>query len=473
VQNVRTYPRLKTNTEGGDRRYLDELVELARDVLKVELMDWQKLVLGDQLSLQPDGRMMFRQSVVSVARQNGKSICGQALILFWLLKMPEHRGERQTVVSTAHRLDLASEMFNSLAGILEEYFDAKVIYSYGRQSVEIPASADGSFPGSRWIVRAATPSAGHGLSVDLLFVDELFGCSPESIDDALVPTMRARRDPLMSCWSTAGTVDESVVFRRMREKGIAEIDTGKRSRLYYAEYSPPADLDPMSPEAWEYSNPALGTTLEMETIVEESKGSNMNAFLRASVNLWIAGHRSWIDAGHFVQLGDAGELPAEGGWLAIEAAQDDQRFVGVRSVEVGDKVLTTVEFIVETLRDLWTATEESKKRHKGMQIAVGAALDVHIPPSLKASATLVGTRELQKWTTVVRSMIISGQTRHTGEELLIEQVNRAVIVRHQGHMSLSSARSPGPIELCRAFVWSVALAGKPKGQNKAAFAFSP
>jgi hypothetical protein len=211
----------------------------------------------------------------------------------------------------------------------------------------------------------------------------------------------------------------------------------------------------------------------METIVEESKGSNMNAFLRASVNLWIAGHRSWIDAGHFVQLGDAGELPAEGGWLAIEAAQDDQRFVGVRSVEVGDKVLTTVEFIVENLRDLWAATEESKKRHKGMQIAVGAALDVHIPPSLKASATLVGTRELQKWTTVVRSMIISGQTRHTGEELLIEQVNRAVIVRHQGHMSLSSARSPGPIELCRAFVWSVALAGKPKGQNKAAFAFSP
>lgn len=451
---------------------MGELVDLARTVLGVELMDWQKLVLGDQLSLDENGRMMFRQSCVSVARQNGKSICGQILILWWLVKMPYHRGERQTVLSTAHRLDLASEMFNSLAGILEEHFGAKVIYSYGRQSVEIPASADGSFPGSRWIVRAATPSAGHGLSVDLLFVDELFGCSPESIDDALVPTMRARKDPLMSCWSTAGTVDESVVFRRMREKGIAEIDTGKRSKLYYAEYSPPSDLDPMSPEAWTYSNPALGTTLEMETIEEESKGSNLNAFLRASVNLWIASHRSWIDPGHYVQLGDAGVLPEEGGWLAIEASQDDQRFVGVRSVEVGDKVLTTVEFIVESLRDLWAETEASKKRHKGMQIAVGATLDIHLPPALKSAALLVGTRELQKWTTVVRSMIMSGQTRHTGEELLIEQVNRAVLVKHQGHMSLSSARSPGPIELCRAMVWSVALAGKPKSQNKPAFAFS-
>jgi hypothetical protein len=464
---------LKTNTQGGHDEYLSELVELARSVLGVELMEWQKLVLGEQLLLDDDGRLMFRQSVVSVARQNGKSICGQVLILWWLVKMPSHRGQRQTVLSTAHRLDLASEMFNSLAGILEEYFNAKVIYSYGRQSVEIPASADGSFPGSRWIVRAATPSAGHGLSVDLLFVDELFGCSPESIDDALVPTMRARKDPLMSCWSTAGTVDESIVFRRMREKGIAEIDTGKRSKLYYAEYSPPSDLDPMSPEAWEFSNPALGTTLEMETIVEESKGSNINAFLRASVNLWIASHRSWIDPGHYVQLGDAGELPEEGGWLSIEASQDDQRFVGVRSVEVGDKVLTTVEFIVETLRDLWLETEASKKRHKGLQIAVGATLDIHLPPALKSVALLVGTRELQKWTTVVRSMIMSGQTRHTGEELLVEQVNRAVLVKHQGHMSLSSARSPGPIELCRAMVWSVALAGKPKSQKKTAFAFSP
>jgi hypothetical protein len=141
-------------------------------------------------------------------------------------------------------------------------------------------------------------------------------------------------------------------------------------------------------------------------------------------------------------------------------------------VEVGDKVLTTVEFIVESLRDLWAETEASKKRHKGLQIAVGATLDIHLPPALKNAALLVGTRELQKWTTVVRSMIMSGQTRHTGEELLVEQVNRAVLVKHQGHMSLSSARSPGPIELCRAMVWSVALAGKPKSQNRSAYAFS-
>jgi len=470
VQNAQHYPRLRTNTQGGHDAFMGYLEELASRVLGAELMEWQRVVLRDQLLVGDDGRLLFRQSVTSVARQNGKSFALRCLLLFWLIEMPRIRGQEQTVLTTAHRLDLASELFNSLAPLLEEQFGAKVIYSYGRQSVTLPAVGD--YPGARWIVRAATPSAGHGLSCDLVIVDELFGCSPEAIDDALVPTMRARKDPLMSCWSTAGTVDESIVFRRMREKGIAEIATGQRSRLYYAEYSPPSDLDPMSEAAWKFSNPALGTTLELETIQEEAKGANQASFLRASVNIWVTGTRSWLDQGLFVGLRCDQDLPADGGVLAIESSADDNRFVAVRSVTDGDKVLSTVEFIVDNLRDLWSKLEESRKAHKGMTIACGAALDIHLPPAVKGNAVLVGQREIQKWTTIVRSMIMSGQVLHTGEEILIEQVNRAVLVKHQGQLSVSSARSPGPIELCRALIWSVAMAGKPKINAKPAFAFS-
>jgi hypothetical protein len=63
-------------------------------------------------------------------------------------------------------------------------------------------------------------------------------------------------------------------------------------------------------------------------------------------------------------------------------------------------------------------------------------------------------------------MTMQGVVLHTGEELLIQQVDRAVLVKHQGHMSLSSARSPGPIELCRAYVWAVAKAAAPKDTRK-------
>jgi hypothetical protein len=446
------------------------LEELAKNVLKVDLMPWQRLVLADQLMVHPGtDDLLFSQSVVSVARQSGKSVALKCLLLFWMVEMPRIRGTEQTILSTAHRLDLASELFQSLAPLLEEYFDAKVIYSYGRQSVTMPAVGD--YPGARWLVRAATPSAGHGLSVDCLIVDELFGCSSEAIDDGMIPTQRARRNSLMSCWSTAGT-EESVVFKRFRERGMAEIDMGKVSKLYYAEYSPPTNLDPMSPEAWAYSNPALGITLDLDTIIEESKSPNTAAFLRSAVNIWVSTTKSWLDNGWFATLGDVTEMPEEGGCLAIESSSTDQRFMAVRAVPSGDKVLVTVEFIAESLRELWAQVDASKKRHKGMTVACGATLDVHLSPALKGSAVLVGQRELQKWTTVVRSMTMSGQVRHTGESLLIEQVNRAVLSKHNGAVAISSARSPGDISLCRAYCWAVAMAGKPKVQNKAAFAFS-
>ena len=465
-----TYPRFRTNTDGDDQTRLGALRDLAHRVLGVELMPWQEMVLGDQLGLGPDGRPVFRQSVVSVARQNGKSVALKALVLYWLVEMPRLRGQQQTVLTTAHRLDLAAELFNQLAPILEAQFQAKVIYSYGRQSVELPAVGD--YPGARWLVRAATPSAGHGLSVDLAVVDELWGCSADSIEGGIIPTMRARRDPLLSCWSTAGTEAESDVFKRMRERGLADIDTGRRSKLYYAEWSPPSTLDPLTVEAARWANPALGITLEEDTIVEELRQPNREEVLRTVCNLWVQSHRAWLDAGLFESFRADIKMPADGGVLAVESASTDQRFVGVRAVEVGNQVHCTVEFIVDNLGDLWAAVRESQKAHKGQTLAIGASLDVHLSPELKGRAVLCGVRELQKWTVIVRSMIMGGQVRHTGEQLLIEQVSRAVAVKHQGHLSLSSARSPGDTSLCRAMVWAVAQAGKPKVQSRVSYAFA-
>jgi hypothetical protein len=59
--------------------------------------------------------------------------------------------------------------------------------------------------GSKWTVRAAKPSVGHGTSNDLIVADEIWDMSQLAIDGGLIPSMRARKSPLLSCWSTAGT----------------------------------------------------------------------------------------------------------------------------------------------------------------------------------------------------------------------------------------------------------------------------
>jgi hypothetical protein len=57
-------------------------------------------------------------SMVSTARQNGKTVALTALVGWWLTEMPKHRGTPQTVLSTAHRLDLAVMLYDKLADLL-------------------------------------------------------------------------------------------------------------------------------------------------------------------------------------------------------------------------------------------------------------------------------------------------------------------------------------------------------------------
>jgi hypothetical protein len=61
-----------------------------------------------------------------------------ALCGWWLTEMPKVRGAKQTVLTVAHRLDLAVMLFDNLSPILNKYFDAYLMKSYGRNSVTMP-----------------------------------------------------------------------------------------------------------------------------------------------------------------------------------------------------------------------------------------------------------------------------------------------------------------------------------------------
>jgi hypothetical protein len=93
--------------------------------------------------------------------------------------MPKHRGAPQTVLSTAHRLDLAVMLYDKLADILELRFGAKLMRSYGRNQVTMP-------DGSKWFIRAANSSVGHGMSCDLIVADEIWDIGSTVIDGGLL-----------------------------------------------------------------------------------------------------------------------------------------------------------------------------------------------------------------------------------------------------------------------------------------------
>ena len=446
-------PRIETVITDAAGSYGPEVADWAERILGVTLMPWQRHVLNGQLAVDAQGQFLNHVSLVSVARQNGKTVALKALLGWWLTQHATKVGP-QTILTTAHRLDLATALFQDLAPIIEAKFGVKAVWAYGRNSIKVGDS--------RWHVKAARPSSGHGMSVDLIIADEVFGIDSETLDIGLLPTQRARPNPLCSMWSTAGTED-SIAMLRWREQGIRAIDSGEvTNSVYLAEYSPPPEFDPMSEAAWEYANPALGHTLDIRTVHAESKGPNRAGFLRSSVNLWVQSELSWLAPGRWESLRT--ELPpTPGGVLAVEVSLDDGRYVAVRVNANSAGILTaTVAFMCETVTQVWDNIRAQLLSNSGLQVAITPTLDTNCPSDLQRRRVLVGYQEIGRYTSMVKNLINEGRVNHTGETMLAEHVGRAVAVKTPGAIALSSQKSSGPIELARCLVWAVGMMSKPR-----------
>lgn len=460
-------PRLETITPDLARTKAEEVGGFARDVLGVELLPWQLRVAGGFTAMDEHGDYLRRIGYCSVARQNGKSLLMAAILGHFLTVEAPRRETPQTVISVAHKLDLAVSMFKFLAPILETHYGAKVSWSYGRNELEVhvPHPETGELTGPhRWLVRAATPQAGHGYSADLVLLDEIWSISEAAIDEGLLPTQRARKNPLCLMFSTAGT-EASTAMIRWRSQGLRQIDAGEIGPMYFAEWSPPSGLDPLTVAAWEYSNPSMGYLLPVSVLEAEAKAPNRQAFLRSSVNLFTSAANSWLEPGLFDGLQTDEPLPS-GGVLAVDTSVDDARYVGVRAVQIGGNVAVTVAFQVNTLAECWREIETLLTDHNGLTLSIPPSLELSCPPKWERRRNIVGYRELGKWTQPVRAMITEGRLLHTGELTLKEHVERAVMVKANGSVSLSSARSPGPIELARCMVFAAAQASRATHRTK-------
>lgn len=457
-------PRLET-PKRGEMTHGPEVARWAKKHMGIDLMPWQIHALNGQLEYETPGYPSARLALVSVARQCGKSTALQALLGWWLTAMPKLRGTPQTIVSTAHTLDLAVSMFQQLGPILERDFMATCKWSYGRNEAQMP-------DGSVWLVRAATPSAGHGRSIDLCVIDELFDVSDDVIDNGLLPAQRARKNPLCSMWSTAGT-QASVAMIRFRSEGLQAIQDQKPGRLYMAEWSIPENVDPADSSYWHMANPALGHTITLDVLEKEWEAPNRNAFLRASLNLWVSAEKSWLEHGVWEATEVAAPALPPATTIAFDVSVDGQRYSAVAAYPLEDgTVHVQTLFTVHTEADAWTRLETELAAAPSATLAVTPGLVLHVPPRYQARTTTVGYGEIAKWTPLVRSMINEGRLSHGRDLVLAEQVARAVAVKTQNSWALSSQKSPGPIELARLMVFAAALASKPVNRAKPAMAFA-
>jgi hypothetical protein len=196
-----------------------DVIDFAHDVLGVTLYPWQQWLLVHMLELLPDGSLRFRNVVVLVARQNGKSTLSQVLALWFMIVWGW-----PLVLGTAQDLDVAEEIWQGAVDYLEEDDELsalvkRVVKVNGKKSLELKS-------GSRYKVKAASRRAGRGLSGNLVLLDELREHQSWDAWGAITKTTMARAEALVVALSNAGDITSVVLryLRRMAHQALGDPD---------------------------------------------------------------------------------------------------------------------------------------------------------------------------------------------------------------------------------------------------------
>lgn len=253
-----------------------DVIAFARDVLRLPLDPWQEYLVIHACELLPDGRPRFRQVLVLVARQNGKTYLLMVLALYWL-----YVDRVRLVLGTSTNLDYAKESWEKAVTLAEDMPELSreipprsgVRRANGEQTLTV-------LTGGRYKIAASNRKGGRSLTIDRLIMDELREHHDWSAYGAGVPATSAVPDAQVWMISNAGD-DRSVVLNSVREQAIAGAD----QRLGLFEWSAPDGAEATDIDALVAANPNLGRRISLDSLMgdalraKEAGGEQLTSFL--------------------------------------------------------------------------------------------------------------------------------------------------------------------------------------------------
>jgi hypothetical protein len=244
-------------------------------------MPWQQQVFDVALELDPvTGKLVYREIVLTVPRQSGKTTLLLVLILLRAL------GARvQNIRYTAQTgSDARKKWMDDWLPALKESAFSPFFRERLTNGHEALIFTNGSLQG----LVATTKKSGHGGSLDLGILDEAFAHPDARLEQALKPAMITRPQPQLWVVSTAGTKDDSPYLWGKVSAGRLMAEQGRTDSTAYFEWSAAKDLDPGDPATWWSCMPALGHTVTEEAVAGDFASMELGEFERAYLNRWTA-----------------------------------------------------------------------------------------------------------------------------------------------------------------------------------------
>ena len=257
-----------------------EVVEVAR-LLGVEPMCWQRRVADVIFEVDESGLPRYREVVVSVCRQCGKTFFVLCLIVHRLLFWDP--GVRQNISYSAQSvIDSMAVWESELWPVLS---DSGFVGEFSLRFLRGMQAPGIRSPHGRVRLETSSAKAGHGQTLSFVVLDEAMAYPDERKEQSLVPTMRTKPDAQFLVFSTAGD-DNSAYLLRKVEEGRRRCVAGESSRSAFFEWGLDPSADWRDESLWPDAVPGLGVTVTIEDLRHEMDVMEEAEFRRAALNQW-------------------------------------------------------------------------------------------------------------------------------------------------------------------------------------------
>lgn len=235
-------------------------------------LPYQRDFMTDAMVVDESGGYVAESAAINVARQNGKTFCGIARVLYGALVE-----EEKLICLSSHQQATSRESFKNILRYFEDFNDLskrvkRVGAAIGRESIDLKSGVSIRFP-------SRTRQSTRGWSVSLWVVDESQLLSDEQWGAAR-PAMSARKGATAWFLGTAPPLPtDGQVMGRLRNRALE----GGNGSLCWHEYGADPGDDPDSIVTWAKANPG---PVQLEAIRSERIELSDRAFKTERLNEW-------------------------------------------------------------------------------------------------------------------------------------------------------------------------------------------
>ena len=440
-------PRLHSPWLKGKSR-VDEVIELAEKIGQ-PLLEWQKLILKDMLTVDSNNQFIKRSNLLLIARQSGKSHLARMRVLAGLFCFDE-----KDILMMSSNRSMALKSFNIIADIIERNDFLRVQLKNGDPKKGIRrTNGDERIileSGAQVEVVAATSDGARGRTADLLWIDELREVTEVAMDASKSVTL-TRPNSQRLFTSNAGDAF-SKVLNDLHEQCLNH----PPKSLGFYEYSAPPFCDIWDRKAWAMANPSLGYLIPEEAIEETIATSTMEAARTETLCQWISSISSPFTPGSWEDVCDR-SLEMSPGPLTVFAFDIDMSRrnaaliagqilpdgrIGVALVQTWESQISVDELKIAVEIKDWC------DKYKPRVVLYDRYTTLAVAERLQKSGVMVETivgAEFYAACSTLKDQIDNKRVVHAGQDVLDQQMQNCGAKSTDSSWRLIRKASAGPI----------------------------